>query len=121
MILPMDIIYVDILTLKFVVNLGSNMDLIYWPVRLFSKREEDGVKGVDGVNIDSLEYHFIRVHENLVQHPSIINRLFYNKKSIPYILLAKLLYKFLDVQKALLLFSILYCNSLAVTPLLASR
>ena len=64
------------------------MDLLYWSVRSSSWRGGDGVKGVDGgiVILVSCEHHFIRVHENLVQHPSnnisiglleINNNLFY--------------------------------------------
>ena len=46
------------------------MDIIYWS---FVHLVRDRVKGVyeEGiVNIASYEYHFIRVHENLVKHPS---------------------------------------------------
>ena len=48
------------------------MDLIYWSVRLPSRRVGDEVNGVDGriVILVSCEFHFIKVHENLVQHPS---------------------------------------------------
>ena len=49
------------------------MDLIFWSARSSSRREGDGVKGVDGVYsffFGSYEPHFIRVHENLEQHPS---------------------------------------------------
>ena len=42
------------------------MDLIYWLVRSSSRR--GGGKGVI-VNLACNEHHFIRVHENLVQHP----------------------------------------------------
>ena len=49
------------------------MDLIYWSVRS-STRKGDGVNGVYGffVILASYEYHFIRVYENLAQHPSNI-------------------------------------------------
>ena len=45
------------------------MDLIYWSVRLSS------IKGGDGENEVDPPYHYfsqleVRVHENLVQHPS---------------------------------------------------
>ena len=42
----------------------ANIELIYWTVRSSSRKGWDGIKGVDG------GYHFIRVHENLVQHPT---------------------------------------------------
>ena len=43
------------------------MDFIYWSVRSYSGSGEDRIKGA--------EYHFIKVNENLVQHPRVINRL----------------------------------------------
>ena len=48
--------------------------LVYCLARLSSRRERDGVQGVDGgiFNLAICEYHFIRVYENLVQHPSNI-------------------------------------------------
>ena len=60
------------MTGEIVVNLGANMELIHWSVRLTSRRGEDGVKGMDGciVILASCKYHFIRLHENMVQHPS---------------------------------------------------
>ena len=64
-------IYVDILTGENLASIQlANMDLIYWTVRLFSW-DGIGVKGVEGgiVILASWELHFIRVHENLVQHP----------------------------------------------------
>ena len=69
----MDIEYVDILTVE---NLSliqvANMDLIYWSVRLCSRRGGEGKRGWMGGNVmlASQEYHIIRVYENLVQHPS---------------------------------------------------
>ncbi len=61
----MDIEYVDILTGE---NLSifkvANMDLLYWSVRS-SKGFDVGI-----VFLASCEYHFIRVHENMIQHPS---------------------------------------------------
>ena len=45
------------------------MDLINWSVRSSSRRGGDGVKG-GVVILASCEYYFIRVHENLLQHPS---------------------------------------------------
>ena len=47
------------------------MDLIYWSVRLYRRRVGGGLKGVDEgtVILASCEHLFIRVHENLVQHP----------------------------------------------------
>ena len=47
------------------------MDLNYWSVRSSSNRRGVGIKGVDwGYILASWEYYFIRVHENLVHHPS---------------------------------------------------
>ena len=51
------------------------MELIYWPIRLSSMRGVDEVKGMDGVGegiviLARNEFHFLRDHENLVQHPS---------------------------------------------------
>ena len=67
-------IYVDMLTGE---NLSSiyrpYFDLIYWSVRSSSKRRGNVVKGDWMRSIDNLarrEYYFIRVHANLVQHPS---------------------------------------------------
>ena len=60
----------DILTGKNLsISVGS-IDLIHWSVCSSSRR--DGVKGwmEYKVIIASYEYHFIRVHENLVQHSS---------------------------------------------------
>ena len=56
------------------------MDLIYWSVHYPLGR--DGIKKVDRylggiVILPSWEHHFIRVLENLVQHPS-------NNMSIPF-------------------------------------
>ena len=69
-ILTMDIEYVDILTGK---NLSSiyvaNMELIYWSIRLSSRREGNGVSVWIIVILASYKFHLIRVHENLVQHP----------------------------------------------------
>ena len=48
----------------------ANMDLIYWSVRSSSRIRGDRVKDVGIVILASCEYHFIRVYENLVQHPS---------------------------------------------------
>ena len=45
------------------------MDLIYWPVRSSSRRGKDGVKGVDRY-FSQKRHQFIRIVENLVQHPS---------------------------------------------------
>ena len=60
----------DILTAE---NLSSievaNRDLIYWSVRSSSRRGGDGIKGVI-IILASCKYHFIKVHENLVQHLS---------------------------------------------------
>ena len=42
------------------------MDLNHCSVRSYSMIGGDVVKGVD----QGFRYHFIRVHENLVQHPS---------------------------------------------------
>ena len=44
------------------------MELIYWSVRLFSRRGGSGAKGVDGgIFILALcEFHFIRKHAILV-------------------------------------------------------
>ena len=56
----------------------ANMDLAYWSLRSFSRREVDGGKRelmVDILILASCEHHFIRLHGNLVQHPVIINRL----------------------------------------------
>ena len=48
------------------------MDLIYWSVRSFSSRGGIVEKEVDGGTIIKArcEHKFIRVLENLVQHPS---------------------------------------------------
>ena len=51
------------------------MDLIYLSVHSYSRIGGDGVKRLDGgeggiVILASCDYHFIRVQENLVQHPS---------------------------------------------------
>ena len=48
------------------------MDLIFWSVRLPSWKGEVGVSGVVEIIVilARCEYHFIRVHENQVQHPS---------------------------------------------------
>ena len=43
------------------------MDFFYWPVYLSRRRGGDGV---DSVILASWNYHFIRIHANLVQHPS---------------------------------------------------
>ncbi len=53
------------------------MDIIYWSVRSCSRRRGYGVKRVVGgiVILVSSEHHFIRVNENMVQHPT-------NNKSI---------------------------------------
>ena len=58
---------------KLVVNLGCHNVPVYWSVRSsisdwmgWGKR--GGYWGI--VILSSCEYHFIRVHENLVQHPS---------------------------------------------------
>ena len=47
------------------------MDLISWPVRSFSSLGDDGKMWVDKgfVILATCEHHFIRAHENLVQHP----------------------------------------------------
>ena len=44
------------------------MDLIYWPLCSSSKMEGEGVEGI--VTFASSEWHFIKVHGKLVQHPS---------------------------------------------------
>ena len=46
--------------------LVANMDLIYWLVLSSSKMRREG--GI--VILASCEYNFIRVHKNLVHHPS---------------------------------------------------
>ena len=48
------------------------MDLIYWSFCSSSMRGGYDVKGVDVGNVilSGCEYHFIRAHKNLVQHPS---------------------------------------------------
>ena len=49
------------------------MDLIYWSVHSYSRRGGENVEVVDrGYQyfLASCEYYFVRVHENLVQHPS---------------------------------------------------
>ena len=59
------------------------MDLIYWLVFSSIRSAGDLVKGVDGgiVIFDSCEQNFIRVHENLVRHPSNIKSIFVCNKS----------------------------------------
>ena len=49
----------------------ANMDLIYWSVCSSSRRGGDWLKGVDWgiVILASCKHHFIKVHENLEQHP----------------------------------------------------
>ena len=62
----------DILTGENLTSIKvPNLDLIYWPIRLSSRKGEDMLKGVVGgiVVLYSYKYHLIRVHENLVQHP----------------------------------------------------
>ena len=57
-------IYGDIIT-------GGN--LLAWSVCSSSSRKEgDWVKGVEGgiIFLASCEHHFVRLHENLLQHPS---------------------------------------------------
>ena len=51
------------------------MDLIYWAVWSSSKLGGDELKVVDvGYRfLASYKYHFIRAHENLVQHPQHSN------------------------------------------------
>ena len=49
----------------------ANMDLIYRSVHKFSRRRGDMEKGVYGwYRYFICLYDFIRVHENMVQHPS---------------------------------------------------
>ena len=50
----------------------ANIDLMYWSVRSCSRRGGDGIKVWMGgiVILASSEYHFIRVHEKIVQHQS---------------------------------------------------
>ena len=56
----------DLLTgKKLSSNQLANKDLIHWSVSLFSWKG-----GVGIVILVSCEYYFIRVHENMVQHPS---------------------------------------------------
>ena len=67
----------DILTGENLTSIKvSNVDLIYWPIRLSSRKGEDRLKEVvEGIAVFySYEYHFIRVNENLVQHPIYNNR-----------------------------------------------
>ena len=59
--------------------LVANIDITSWRILLFSKRGGDGVKRVNGGNRNfkaSYKFHLVRVHENLMQHPS------YNKSII---------------------------------------
>ena len=42
---------------------------MFWPVRSFSWRTEDGVEDADILILASCEYNFVRVYGNLVQHP----------------------------------------------------
>ena len=57
---------------KVVVNLGANMDVTHWPVRLSSGMGCG--KGVYGgiVILASYKFRFISVHDNLVYDPSNI-------------------------------------------------
>ena len=55
----MDIEYVDILTSDNLQSIQlANINLIYWSIGQFFHR------------VGGEEYNFIRVHENMVQHPS---------------------------------------------------
>ena len=64
----------DILTGENYSSIYVNLDLIYWPVRSYCWRGGKRIKGMKGGGgigiIASCERHFIRGHENLVQHPS---------------------------------------------------
>ena len=54
---------------KIVVNLGCNLELVYWSVLSSNKREEDGVNEVEGgggVILAQSVFHFIREHDKLV-------------------------------------------------------
>ena len=57
------------------------MNTTFWSVRSSSKMGGNWVKGVNVgiVNLESYKFHFIRVHDNLVQDPS-------NDESILFIL-----------------------------------
>ena len=49
------------------------MDLIYWSIRSTSRREWNGIKGVEEgvvVILNNYKLRFIRVHDNFVQNPS---------------------------------------------------
>ena len=64
-------IYADIMTGEKLLSIYvAKMELIYWLFHLSSRRRGDVVKGI--VILASCEYHCIRVHEKLVQHPSNI-------------------------------------------------
>ena len=72
------------------------MDIIYWSVRLSSKRGGVGVKGFDGgiILLASCEYYFIRVHKNQGQYQSnnIFIRPIYRKTLLSkYLNMVKLL------------------------------
>ena len=66
-------------------NSVSTFNLIYWSVRLSDRRAEDGVQGVIKA---SYEYHFIRVHENLVQQPRIIYQFVMVIDRTPHVMLS---------------------------------
>ena len=57
---------------KFVVNLTSLYGLNYWSFRSPCRREDDGVKELEGGNrsFTPLRAPLFRVHEKLGQHPS---------------------------------------------------
>ena len=64
----MDIGLVDIRQCKICRQFNDNWDLINWSVRAFSRRKEDGVKGVDwGIVI---YFSQLRADENLMYHPN---------------------------------------------------
>ena len=46
------------------------MEIIYWSIRLSSRRGVDGVKGMDGGRGGYRYFSPQQDHENLVQHPS---------------------------------------------------
>ena len=51
----------------------ANMDITYWSVLPSNRSGGDGVKGMEGMYryLARYEFHFIRVHNNLVNNKSI--------------------------------------------------
>ena len=63
-------LYVDVLTGGNFLIIGCYKGPHYWSVRSSSWTGGNVVKMLDGIVVlASCEYKFIRVHENLVQHP----------------------------------------------------